>query len=332
MPNSKDPFDSLELNDEFVQGAITHELSADERIHRRNTPIEPVGIAGPRRPRPRHRRPGFKWWAAGVGALGLLGIGYWSLDGHLCDYWGCADLPGPPTTAVTDDMFVARDVAGTQPTADPSAVTRLLPAVAPGDDPNHRFLSLRANGAPVTFDACRPLHIVINPAGAPFDITKDVAGVATELSAATGLVITVEGTTDEPPGLNRPPFQPDRYGDQWAPILVAWTDPLVVPALDGSALGFGGNSATTAPEGDQFYVTGSVFLDAEQLGSAEVDADLHALAATALRHGLGHVLGLDHVGDPGQLMSPAGSGARQFGAGDLTGLAMLGNGGCAATP
>ncbi|MFM2076663.1 MAG: hypothetical protein RJA49_553, partial [Actinomycetota bacterium] len=237
MPNSKDPFDSVELDEQFVQGAITHELSADERIRRRNTPIGVVGTGGPRRSRPPRRRPGLKWWAAGAGALGVLLIGYWSLDGHLCDYWGCADPPGPPTTAVHDDVFIAADVSGTQPTADPSAVTRLLPAVAPGDDPNHRFLGLRANGAPVTFDACRPLHIVINPAGAPFDITTDVAGVAAELSAATGLVITLDGTTDEPAGLNRPPFQPDRYGDRWAPILVAWSDPNVIPGLDGSPLG-----------------------------------------------------------------------------------------------
>jgi hypothetical protein len=46
-------------------------------------------------------------------------------------------------------------------------------------------------------------------------------------------------------------------------------------------------------------------------------------------HELGHLVGLGHVNDSRQLMHAANkSGVTEFAAGDLTGLAVLGNGPC----
>lgn len=45
-------------------------------------------------------------------------------------------------------------------------------------------------------------------------------------------------------------------------------------------------------------------------------------------HELAHVVGLDHVDDPTQLMNPEGTGVTEFAAGDLAGLAVLGGGQC----
>lgn len=49
-----------------------------------------------------------------------------------------------------------------------------------------------------------------------------------------------------------------------------------------------------------------------------------------MQHELGHLVGLDHVADPTQLMYSEGgpSQASDWGNGDLAGLNQLGSGGC----
>ncbi|WP_240721531.1 matrixin family metalloprotease [Pseudarthrobacter sp. NamE5] len=54
--------------------------------------------------------------------------------------------------------------------------------------------------------------------------------------------------------------------------------------------------------------------------------DGSALVRAVIMHELAHVVGLDHVNDPTQLMYEENSG--QLGTGDRTGLAMLGSGEC----
>ncbi|HEY0889152.1 MAG TPA: matrixin family metalloprotease [Nocardioides sp.] len=49
-----------------------------------------------------------------------------------------------------------------------------------------------------------------------------------------------------------------------------------------------------------------------------------AAAQAVVMHELGHVLGLDHVPDPGELMHDENTGRVDFGPGDLEGLARLG--------
>ena len=53
-------------------------------------------------------------------------------------------------------------------------------------------------------------------------------------------------------------------------------------------------------------------------------------AEAVVLHELGHVVGLDHVSDPSQLMTPVGRpDLLGYAAGDRTGLALLGGGECA---
>src|SRR4051812_418129 len=74
--------------------------------------------------------------------------------------------------------------------------------------------------APVAFDPCRPIHFVVNPAGAPADGAELVKAAIARLHGATGLVFTDDGNTAEVPTDDRAPFQPERYGDRWAPVLI----------------------------------------------------------------------------------------------------------------
>ncbi len=181
--------------------------------------------------------------------------------------------------------------------------------------------------APVAWSPCRPIHVVVATAGAPADFPAQVTAALAEVSAATGLTFVEDGPATEPVSLDRAAFQPDRYGDRWAPVLVGFADAATVPDLAGSVAGIAQVQMAEEPfTRDAHLVTGTVYLDTELLAPAPGRTGLEYLPV--LRHELGHVVGLDHVDDPTQLMHPT-TGVPTFQAGDLTGLAELGRGGCA---
>ena len=102
------------------------------------------------------------------------------------------------------------------------------------------------------------------------------------------------------------------------PVLIDWATPDEVPSLQGDTVGIGGSSAVTG-NGETRYVTGVVVLDEQEYDQMERTGQDRA-ATLILAHELGHVLGLDHVDDPKQLMNPSYVGQRGFGDGDLAGF------------
>lgn len=76
------------------------------------------------------------------------------------------------------------------------------------------------------------------------------------------------------------------------------------------------------------YVTGGVDLDTEEFAPLLASPEGTAVARAVVLHELGHLLGLDHVAEAGQLMFPTTSDVLDFGDGDLTGLVQLGRGNC----
>lgn len=183
---------------------------------------------------------------------------------------------------------------------------------------------------PVTYDPCRPVSVVVNPRTAPDKADELLREALAEISAYTGLQFTVEGTTDEAPVDQRPPFQRERYGDRWAPVLVAWSDPVERPELAGVVAGIGGSlRIEVSPTTAEAYVSGAVTLDGPQLGDILRRRNGRAQARSVIMHELGHVVGLDHVEDRGQLMSGQGGPAvTKFEDGDIAGLNRVGAGRC----
>lgn len=204
-----------------------------------------------------------------------------------------------------------------------------LPSVqsggSPGGGKGHRFLNTLDDGSPVRWPTCRPIRYVVRPANEPPGGREAIERAVDKLSQVTGLQFEYAGTTDEPPSRDRGVYLPDRYGKQWAPVLVAWSTPQEYPRLKGRPAGFGGPTYVQQGGATPRYVSGLVVLDAPQLEKLGREA----MRAVVL-HEFAHVLGLGHVNDRGQLMNPVqyGRGVTDLGKGDRTGLKTLGSGSC----
>jgi hypothetical protein len=190
------------------------------------------------------------------------------------------------------------------------------------------------DGAPVRWDACSPIDLVVSPDGAPAGALEDLDEAVARLVEVTGLELRVTGTTDERPKADRPPYQPDRYGHRWAPVLIAWAQPheggIRLRTTDrGVAV-----PIAVGPRGDRTYVTAQVAFNAERTDLERGFEDRSFSWGSTVLHELVHVLGLDHVSDPTQLMHVhPGEGPVELGAGDLAGLAAVGaEQGCGTVP
>lgn len=209
---------------------------------------------------------------------------------------------------------------------------RLVPAPAtPVGGGPHSFASLQSNGvSPVAYDPCRAVHYVIRPDQAPAGGEEMVHSAVARLAAATGLRFVYDGPSDEQLVGDREPYQPTRYGDRWAPVLVVWQTDAENAALAGDVVGQGGSIAVSLGDGPRVYVTGTVALDAGQFPDILERSDGRAIAEAIVLHEFAHLVGLGHVDDESQLMNPETvPGVTDLAAGDRAGLARLGRGSCA---
>src|SRR3712207_1135620 len=97
----------------------------------------------------------------------------------------------------------------------------------PLDPRGFRAFKVEADtGSTPRYNACEPNHYVVNPANAPENGVDDVHRAFELTAQASGLRFVYDGETDEIPADERPSYQPDRYGDRWAPLLIGWTNGL----------------------------------------------------------------------------------------------------------
>ncbi len=205
-----------------------------------------------------------------------------------------------------------------------------VPQPPPADGGAYAFTSLQADGVtPVAYDPCRPIHYVVNGLGAPVDGEQLVHAAVARIAEATGLRFVHDGASDEPLLVDRPVYQPERYGDRWAPVLIGWLTEQEEPALAGDVIGQAGSAGVSLGGGPTVYVTGTVALDAPQITPVLERRGGRAIVEAIVLHELGHLVGLAHVDDDGQLMYPeVQPEVTDLADGDLTGLARLGAGPC----
>ena len=204
-----------------------------------------------------------------------------------------------------------------------------VPPVPPPGVGGYAFLRTHEDGSAVAFDPCRPVHYVVRSAGQPAEGDELLRWAFAEVSKATGLQFVDDGATDEAPDPMRSAYQPERYGDRWAPVLVAWSSEEESPMLAGGVLGRAGpDSFGTDEPGSSRWVSGLAVFNGpavdEQLRSGD-----DSKARAVLLHELGHLVGLAHVQDPYQVMFEANAyPLSSYRAGDLRGLEQLGRGPC----
>jgi hypothetical protein len=323
-----DPFDDVVFDEAFVAGARRTEEPAEVRaaraaqarrshedLRRRLAADAAAAQQAERRARRRRRLTG-RGAGATLAVLLLLGALVWA-------------RATPDRVIVLAEPRLEPVRVEDGPTLRPadSSVPLGTPPAAPAGG-TARFLLLDDGGEPVTYDPCRPIELVVDERTMPRGAEDLVAEAVAEVTELTGLSLVLEGVTDERPTLSRDPYQPDRYGERWAPVLVTWSDPGELDLLDGSVIGFAGSLHLEVPGQPPTYVSGMVALDGPDL-ELMIDDGRPDLARAVILHELAHLLGLDHVDDPDELMFPEQQDdSVAFGRGDRRGLAALGAGPC----
>ncbi|NYG05772.1 hypothetical protein BJ986_000259 [Phycicoccus badiiscoriae] len=210
------------------------------------------------------------------------------------------------------------------------ALDRTIP---PGSNSTHyAFMATRrpVGNDPVTWSPCTPIHLVVNKAAAPAQADRLLRESLDRVSELSGLTFVVDGETDETPSTTRSLLNPNPLKGRWAPALVAWTTPDVVPALAGNVAGIGGpREAPYSYPDERHYVSGLVYLRGPTIADVLRRSNGWAQARAIVMHELGHMVGLAHVDSSAELMDAHNdSGITDFGPGDREGLRRLGSGPC----
>lgn len=220
-----------------------------------------------------------------------------------------------------------RDRAGEQPTAS-------------------GYIFLSAGGEegcfPARFNPCAPVSYVLNDALAPPGGVQEVREAIARVAEATGISIVEAGTSDEPLAISRSPYQPERYGQQWAPILIGWS------ALGAAADPDAAADVIVVGRGrplrvDNVLVSGVLELNVDAVRDRTSGAPLPSgfgqgiTTGRVILHELGHVFGLGHPSGRDQLMydelAQHTLPQAEFGIGDRAGLRLLGTpAGCLDVP
>ena len=229
------------------------------------------------------------------------------------------------------------------------ASTRLIKLAvvkrAGGNSKAYRFLSSGSAQPSYRWNPCRPAAIGyrVNLANSPAGALTDVKGAIARLSSATGLRYVYRGTTAILPGRGN-----DTY-PAGTELIIAWTKPGRSRYLPAPPKGYRTAAATGGPTNSRYaqtsqgksvveiteamVVVNSTYKTSGGFGSGP-RYGWQGTRGQLLMHELCHTVGLDHVNNKGQIMSPVMSRMPAvWGAGDKNGLRLVGrSAGCVRPP
>jgi hypothetical protein len=233
-------------------------------------------------------------------------------------------VPAPALPTLADQL--GEDIKETQ-----LSVPLMPPAAG-----TWRFIARGADG-PVAFDACRPIRYRVRIGPGPAAAEALVAEAIARVSAATGLRFIYDGPVEHVPtsGSFPSPNASVSLSEAFAPVVIGWANRSETDlwASDGAdTLGVGGPRTIVFDNDEKLSVSGFALLAPSD--SLEPGFGPGLTAGNVLLHELGHLIGLDHVEDTGEVMqarldrtTPDG-----WGPGDRRGLWELGaSRGCASS-
>ncbi|MET1011846.1 MAG: matrixin family metalloprotease, partial [Actinomycetota bacterium] len=200
---------------------------------------------------------------------------------------------------------VGADAGG--PTAVPSATTSPSPSASPTVrakvDGAFKFLE-RVGGAPVRWNPCETISYAVNADGATSSIKPDLHEALARVTRATQIEFVSAGTTEE---TFLRAYQRMHYRGviRNAELIIIWVDHGDYQAIlrrlhdPRPSIAFAKTMAGLYADQDQYF-GGIIVMDAEATSQRGFG---HSYAhGSVLLHELGHIMGLDHVKDPDQLM------------------------------
>ncbi|HEX5936880.1 MAG TPA: matrixin family metalloprotease [Actinomycetota bacterium] len=212
-------------------------------------------------------------------------------------------------------------------TASPSETPSPTPSPRPKVDGAFRFLG-RIAGAPVRWNPCQTITYAVNTGGASPPVIPDLRAALRRVTDATGIPFRPVGRTGESffRAYERMRFR----GVARSELLVIWVDHERYERIlrqvgdRRPSIAFAKTMAGISSDRDQYF-GGIIVIDED--ATATRGFNYRYTHGSVLLHELGHIMGLDHVRDPDQLMysgrHPDFS-LRDYGPGDLEGLRRLG--------
>jgi hypothetical protein len=204
-------------------------------------------------------------------------------------------------------------------------------------DPKHEgyaFMATTSDGSPYRWDPCSPIRYQVDLAGGPVTALPDIHEAFRRTAEASGLEFTFDGavTGTSLPDLVTSGDFVSSPGDglyRWSPVLVTFAPTETFEAIGAPDEAIAVGAPVRSRDDPEQYVSGMIVVNSDVWLAPGFD---HAASlGPVIQHELGHVLGLAHALDPGQLMHAAPL-VTDWNTGDVEGLRRLASGPCLVVP